>query len=122
MDLSFVLDTNVVLYHLGNRLAENLPDGPLCISIITEMELLSFPGLSEKEEEEIQRLLKGINIIELSKPIKNEAIQLRKTFKLKLPDAIIIATAKNLSAPLITNDFALAKIEGIEVKTINLLP
>lgn len=118
--MSFVLDTNVVLYHLGNRLAEDLPDGPLCISIITEMELLSFPGLSENEEREIQRLLKSINVIELSEAIKNEAIQLRKTFKVKLPDAIIMATAKSLSAPLITNDLALAKIKGIEVKTINL--
>lgn len=118
--MSFVLDTNVVLYHLSNRLAEDLPDGPLCISIITEMELLSFPGLSEEEEEEVQRLLKSINIIDLSEPIKNEAIQLRRAFKLKLPDAIILATAKNLSAPLITNDVELSKVEGIEVKTINL--
>ena len=120
--MSFVLDTNVVLYHLGNRLAETLPVGPLCISVVSEMELLSYPGLSETEEKQIIAFLEKINVIELSEPIKKEAIALRRAHRLKLPDAIIVATAKLLNASLLTNDAVLAKIEGIEIKGIALLP
>lgn len=120
--MSSVLDTNVVLYHLGNRLAEDLPVGPICVSVITEMELLSFPGLTESDEAEIKRLLESINIINISDAIKNGAIQLRRDFKLKLPDAIIAATARSMGIPLVTNDLVLAKVEGIKVKTINLTP
>ena len=50
MAVTAVLDTNVVLYHLGDRLAEPLPHGAICVSVITEMELLSYPSLSPEEE------------------------------------------------------------------------
>lgn len=36
-----ILDTNVVLYHLGDRLKQPLPTRQYAISIITEIELLS---------------------------------------------------------------------------------
>jgi len=40
-----VLDTNTVLYLLGGRLAESLPEAYYFISVITEIELLSYPLL-----------------------------------------------------------------------------
>jgi predicted nucleic acid-binding protein len=113
--VSVVLDTNVVLYHLGNRLAEDLPDGPLCISVISEIELLSYPGLSPDEEQNLRSFLEKINIIELNDAVKSGAIALRRKGKLKLPDAIVLATAKALGATLLTNDLTLAKAEGASV-------
>jgi len=53
MALSVVLDTNVVLYYLGNRLAGDLPSGPICVSVVTEIELLSYPDLSRDEEKHL---------------------------------------------------------------------
>lgn len=41
-----VLDTNIVLYLLGGRLANPLPKAQYFISVITEMELLSYPNLT----------------------------------------------------------------------------
>lgn len=119
--MTSVLDTNIVLYHLGNLLAQELPTDPLCISVITEMELLSYPGLTPEEEASITAFLAGINIIDLDHAIKQEAIDLRKTLKLKLPDAIIVATAKALNATLLTNDTTLNKINGISVLQIPLI-
>lgn len=47
MALNRVLDTNAVLYLLGGRLAEPLPEGRYFASVMTEMELLSYPLLDE---------------------------------------------------------------------------
>jgi predicted nucleic acid-binding protein len=76
--LKFVLDTNIALYHLGNRLGEPLPSGVYFTSIITEMELLSYPGLSEPEAQRIYEFLGYLQIINIDDSIKTLAIQLRK--------------------------------------------
>jgi len=46
-----LLDTNVVLYLLGGRLAEPLPVGQFALSVISEMELLAWPSLDAAAEE-----------------------------------------------------------------------
>jgi predicted nucleic acid-binding protein len=48
------------------------------------------------------------------------AIQLRLQRKLKLPDAIIVATAISSGAILLTNDIKLTKINNLEVQSIPL--
>jgi predicted nucleic acid-binding protein len=50
MVVTLLLDTNVVIYLLGGRLKQSLPVGPVGVSIITEMELLSFPDLAPDDE------------------------------------------------------------------------
>ncbi|MBI5470723.1 MAG: type II toxin-antitoxin system VapC family toxin [Ignavibacteriae bacterium] len=111
-----VLDTNVVLDLLGDRLSpRNLPDVELMVSVITELELLSYPMLSLPEEKSIRKFLSNVEITGLSDEIKRKTIALRKSYRLKLPDAIICATAMVASAPLITNDKRLSKVAEISV-------
>ena len=43
--MNIVLDTNAVLYFLAGRLAEPLPQANFYVSVITEIELLSYPLL-----------------------------------------------------------------------------
>ncbi|MGH9397948.1 MAG: hypothetical protein ACRD18_13995 [Terriglobia bacterium] len=50
MALRAVLDTNAILYLLGGRLAQPLPPGFYFASVITEMELLSYPSLDTAAE------------------------------------------------------------------------
>ena len=111
-----VLDTNVVLYILGDQLnPRNLPDADLIVSVITELELLSYPKLSLSGEKTIRKFLSNIEIATLSEDIKRNTIALRKSYRLKLPDAIICATALATSAPLITSDKRLSKVVEITV-------
>lgn len=49
MGLKGVLDTNAVIYLQKGLLAEILPEGEYAISVITGMELLSFPGLTDRQ-------------------------------------------------------------------------
>jgi predicted nucleic acid-binding protein len=115
-----VIDTNIALYHLGGRLTAPLPSGLYHASIITEMELLSYPNLSQAEEEEIQNFLTQLLLISIDEPIKLMAIALRKQHRLKLPDAIIAATAQSLNALLLTNDLKLSSLTTLKTQSLPL--
>jgi predicted nucleic acid-binding protein len=111
------LDSNIILYLLdGDKtLADFLEEKQLYISIITEMELLSFKGLSTKEEAQVQSFLSECVIININSIVKTEAIRIRKAYGNKLPDSIIAATASFMDMPLVTADIGFKKIKGIEL-------
>ena len=104
------LDTNIILYFLSDRLLQPLPDGEYAISVITEIELLSYPRLNKQAEKQIRDFLTQLTIIELEPAVKELAIQLRKQHSLRLPDAIIAATAMSVESKLLSNDQQFLKI------------
>lgn len=116
-----LLDTNVVLYFLGGRLANPLPLGQYFVSVITEIELLSYPSLTPDEETQIRDFLTKITVVGIESNIKEVAITLRKQYRLRLPDAIIAATAQSLNATLFTNDVRLANLAGINAQSVQIL-
>lgn len=116
-----VLDTNAVLYFLAGRLADGLPPGAVCVSVITEMELLSYPALNAADEAAIRAFLHDVTILELNRDIKTSAIALRRQSRLKLPDAIIAATAQHLQAVLLTNDLKLLDLPHLTTQALRLL-
>ncbi|MDM8560282.1 hypothetical protein [Candidatus Parabeggiatoa sp. HSG14] len=59
----FLLDTNIILYLLGGRLAEPLPEGNYYVSVITEMELLSYSDLDKQTEQKIRDFLAQLTLI-----------------------------------------------------------
>lgn len=118
----YVLDTNSALYLLGGRLAEPLPAGQYAISVITELELLAYSALTPEGTQAIQALLQDLPIVDLIAPIKQHAIRLRREHRLKLPDAIIVATAIHLKAVLISHDRQLHNVPGLAVRTLTLNP
>lgn len=105
----FLLDTNVVIGLVnGPGAARDLVDQndappEICaISQISRIELLSFSALSSEEEAQIDSLLSVMTIILLDDRIEREAISLRRRTRLKLPDAIIGATARVHGLRLLT--------------------
>lgn len=115
-----LLDTNVALYLLGGRIASPLPPGSYGISIITEMELLAWPSLTEPEEKKVREFLNGVAICELTAPIRARAVELRKLEHLKLPDAVVCATAMEFGVELWTNDGGLVKVPGLRCRSVTL--
>lgn len=120
MAVSTVLDTNIVLYLLGGRLAQPLPPGEYAVSVITEMELLSFPTLTTSEEATVREFIGSLDLVELSPDVRAIAVRLRKVHRLKLPDAIVAATAIRLGADLFTNDERLSSTPGLRTKSLEL--
>lgn len=114
----FVLDTNVILYFLGGRLADSFPSGTYAISVISELELLAYPGLTSAEEQRIRAFLADVPATDLTQSVKHHAVNLRKQFGLKLPDAIVAATALALGATLLTNDQRLLMLSEIPTQML----
>jgi len=113
------MDTNTILYFLIDKTIKNV-NVEFVISFITEIELLSYPFIKVGEEIKIKNFLKNIQIVNIiNEKIKNITISFRKKYKLKLPDAIICATAYVFEMPLITNDKKLFKVLECEVMDYN---
>ena len=110
----YLLDTNTIIYAIKN--GSILPAGHYLVSIISEMELLSYSKITVTEENCIRRLLANFEIIKISDEIKEKAIAVRKKSNLKLPDAIICATSFSSGSILVTNDRKL--LNTLEVSTI----
>jgi len=109
------LDTNIILYLLNGdkTLAELLNQKQLYISVITELELLAYKGITTKEEKVIKEFVSQCKVININNNIKLETIRVRKAYKTKLPDSIIIASALYLDLPLITSDVEFKKVEEL---------
>jgi predicted nucleic acid-binding protein len=109
------LDTNIILYLLNGdkTLAELLNQKQLYISVITELELLAYKGITAKEEKVIKEFVSQCKVININNNIKLETIRVRKAYKTKLPDSIIIASALYLDLPLITSDVEFKKVEEL---------
>lgn len=110
----FVLDSNFILEYLKGRSAQvafmrEHAGGELWASIITEMELYSFHGLTDGEKKVLDAFMASIAVAPLDGRTKDIAIAFRRATRRKIPDSIIAATAIRLEAVLITNDQALLK-------------
>ena len=93
---NFLLDTNIVIYLSQRRLrisdfAKN--GGELYISSMTYIEALGFVFPSQDAEREVAEICENLDRFFLTKEIERKTIHIRKSKKIKLPDAIIAATA-----------------------------
>jgi len=121
MGLKRLLDTNIVLYHLAGRLAQPLESADYYVSVISELELLSYPGLNPEAENRIQSFLGDVTVVQLTPDICKSTIDLRRRNRIKLPDAIIAGTARTINAELVTNDENLLKLSDLTVTPASLL-
>ena len=111
------VDTNILLYFLkgDQEVIDMISDKDIVISFITELELLSFPRLTDESEKIIRGLLKNCLIIDISPEIKDLTIGFRKKSKLKLPDSIIAATTFYYKLPFLTADKQFRRIEELDI-------
>jgi predicted nucleic acid-binding protein len=79
------------------------------------LELLSYPGLTDKQEQQIEYMLENCVVIDINNRIKQEVVKLRRNYTIKLPDCIVAATAMYLDIPLITSDKGFNKIEELNL-------
>ena len=117
-----ILDSNIVIYLSQKKLSIDeifQENREYSISLVTYMEILSYNFPSTEEEDFVRKLLSLFKIIDITKKIAQEVIRLKKKRKIKLPDAIIVATALVENAVLYTNDKQLHSVEGLAVCYFN---
>lgn len=120
---SFLLDTNAVLDFLKGEekittvFQTDMKGKPRFVSEITRMELLGYSDITHDEEATIKRFLSLVEVLLCDDSVINRVIQLRRmTKRLKLPDAIIAATAIEYQLILVSRDqvFSLSLL-GLQV-------
>jgi len=106
----YLLDTNAIISLLGGNSALNevIKGGAwLGISIISELEFLSYPQLEAQDAALFNRFKNKVEVVDLSGAsveLVRSIIRIRKEYKVKLPDAIIVATTMERDALLLTAD------------------
>jgi len=101
-----VFDTNILIDYLNGvegAAAELGLYDDRSISQITWIEILV--GAQNKDEDALLRqFLKGFMVKELNGKISDLAVMLRKKYGLRVPDAIVYATARNEGCLLVTRN------------------
>jgi predicted nucleic acid-binding protein len=122
--VKYLLDNNAIsnffsgmLPHKGMELMEHIIDEIPTISVITEIEALSWINTDKTKEQIIQSFIKDSNVLPIVKEVVAQCVMIRRSRKIKTPDAIIAATAIVYNLTLITSD---ADFENIkDLKLIN---
>jgi predicted nucleic acid-binding protein len=118
----YLIDTNVVIDYLGNKLPASgmdfmntVIDAVPNISVVTKIEVLGF-NAPEQHYQLLTNFIHDATVLDLSNNVVEASIDIRKKHKTKLPDAIIAATALVYDLVLIsrnTSDFK--NIDGLQV-------
>jgi predicted nucleic acid-binding protein len=116
-----VVDTNILIYLTSGNpdIAKLVRGKQIAISVITEMEVRSWPALTKADNAILDKMLSQFRIVQLHDDLKNAAIEIRRSTRLKLPDSIIGATAIFLDTPLLTADQAFKKVDGLDLILLN---
>lgn len=101
-----LFDTNILIDYLkGMEPAREEIDrhSDRLVSIVTWMELLAG-GQNDEESDVLELFLRDFRIVDVTRTIAREAVEIRRRTRLRLPDAIIWATAHEESALLVTRN------------------
>ena len=115
---NYLLDSNFIIDLSKNKVdaltfLPNLTNN-IAVSVISYMEVLGYDFKEPKELDMINELLNSMDVVYLTENIVNDVISIKRKNKIKLPDAIIAATATINDYVLVTaniDDFK--KISGL---------
>ena len=114
--IDFLADTNFLIFtSQKNPIVESFLDFNIAISFISEMELLGVFSISKIQKSSMQNIINECFVIEMSLNIKQKSILLKQKYKLKLPDAIIAATAIEYNVPFISADADFKNIKELNL-------
>ena len=116
----YLLDTNAIVCLLrgDEALHQRLQRAEwVGISVLSQIEFLAFPNLSVNDRGIFQQFADSIDVVGLDRAERSlidRVVSLRAQYRLKLPDAIIAATAVERAAILITEDRQLQKLPAVK--------
>jgi predicted nucleic acid-binding protein len=122
MEQQYLIDNNVIANFFQDNFSKSamefvagvIDDIPN-ISVITEIEALSWHSKDSKKEESVKDFIGLANILLLDKQIVAKCIEIRRAKRIKTPDAIIAATAIIRNLILLTSDSDFSNIDGLRM-------
>ena len=101
-----LFDTNILIDYLAGVAGSKAEIGRYparLVSIVTWMEVLA--GARDAEEEDVvEMFLRDFTVVPVSRAVARGAVDLRRSHRIRLPDAIIWASARSESALLVTRN------------------
>ena len=105
----YLLDTNILIYYLADAVQqenvneiEDMLTSSFRISIITKIEFLGWKKHTPEGYALAQDFIRSAEVYPLTDTIADRAVHLRRTCGMKLPDAVIAATALTHECALVT--------------------
>ncbi len=100
MDERYLIDSSAVIKYLNEtlpveaiRFMDELVEQECVISFVSEIELQVWQPPNSSDLAIYAAFVAGSTILGISSPLISEAIRIRRTYTIKLPDALIAATA-----------------------------
>jgi len=120
--MEFLIDSNILIDYVAERFSEkqiqlldNIFDTALNLCVISKIEIFGY-NMIPAEEQYFSRLFLIVNIIQLNDDIVEKTIEIRKAIKIKIPDALIAATALVNNYTLLTrNKTDFSEVPGLPV-------
>ena len=118
----YLIDNNVISNYFSNAfsektmnfLAEVINETPN-LSVITKIEALSWRNSSAAKENIVRKFVDFSNVVALSDSIVDKCIDIRRSCRMKTPDAIVAATAMASNYTLITSDADFNRIPNLKI-------
>ena len=101
-----LFDTNILIDYLNGVEPSKVELGRYrerLISIVTWMEVLAG-GREDDEVDVIEMFLRDFRVVEITRAVAREAVDVRRTRRIRLPDALVWAAARTESALLVTRN------------------
>lgn len=119
----FLLDTNILIYYLADAIpsesldeVEDMLTSSFCISIITKIEFLGWKKHTPAGYEVAEYFIRSAEVYPLTERIADTSIHLRRTYGMRLADAVIAATAVVHDCALVTrNEDDFSRICTLEI-------
>lgn len=121
MGQRILLDTNCVIYYLNGVLPQSAKDAlnvrlaiEANISVISKIELLGYSPLRNASMQPVQNFVDNATVFPLDEIVVQKTIEIRRIKKIKLPDAVIAATALIYGFEIISRNISdFSGIEGL---------
>jgi len=112
-DDRILVDTNIVIHIFegSTKAVDMLLDTSVIVSVLSRMELYAWPSITKERASWVDGFLSHCQEVQLLRPIQDEAVRLRRAYRVEMVDAIITATAIVKRIPMITADKALMKLD-----------
>lgn len=85
------------------------------LSFISKLELLCYPDLSDKEQQEVERFINDAIVLDIDDQIKKKAISIWQESDFKLPDALIAGTAISKQLPFLSADSDFERVKELQL-------
>lgn len=118
----YLIDNNIISGYFSGiysneamRFVSRIIDNTPVVSVITQIEALSWITNDKSKEEIVKSFISDSHIISLNQEIVEECIKIRRSRKIRTPDAIIAATAIVNNLLLLSTDNGLKNIPDLKI-------